>query len=51
MWELNYSSPDFELIDVTIKLLELLKAPEKFIKMHDEFMKQRPVEDAFFIED
>ena len=49
-WELNYSNPDIEIVDVTLNLLGILKAPEHLIKMYDEMKKQPPVEDAFFLD-
>lgn len=48
-WELNYSTADVELVDITIKLLELLKAPDNVKKM--DFGGNPPIDDAFFIED
>ena len=50
-WELNYSTSDVEVVDVTIKLLETLKATDKVIKMYDEMKAQEPLKDAFFLED
>ena len=48
-WEVNYSSTDVELVDVTLKLLELLKAPENIKNFYDSMKVQPPVENAFFM--
>jgi hypothetical protein len=50
-WELNYSNPDIEVVDVTVKLLEALNATDKIIKMYDEMKTQEPLKNAFFLED
>jgi hypothetical protein len=50
-WEVNYSAGDVELVDITLKLLDILKAPEDVKKMMSEIDKHKPVENAFFIED
>ncbi|MFA6569993.1 MAG: hypothetical protein WCT77_02015, partial [Bacteroidota bacterium] len=50
-WEVNYSSSDVELVDITLKLLDVLKAPDDVKKMMSEIDKHKPVENAFFIED
>ncbi len=50
-WEVNYSTQDVELVDVTLKLLELFKANDNIKKMIDEMKSIEPIKDAFFIED
>ena len=50
-WELNYSSDDVELVDITMKLLEALKAPDNVKKMYDEMKNQQPIKDAIYIND
>jgi len=49
-WELNYARPDVEVIDVTLKILKLFNAPEHLSKMYDEMKKQKPIDDAFFMD-
>lgn len=49
-WEVPYSSDDVELVDITVKLLEALKADANTIKMYDEAKNQKPIEDAFFLD-
>ena len=50
-WELIYSESNCEVIDITLKLLEALNAPEKIKTMYNEFKDVKPTENAFFIED
>ena len=50
-WELNYSSKDVQLVDITVKLMSALKYPEKVIKMYDEAKKNPPIKNAFFLDD
>jgi len=50
-WELNYSSPDVEIVDITLKIMDIFKAPVDVKKMYDEMKGVKPIEDAFFIED
>jgi hypothetical protein len=48
-WELNYSDPNIEVVDITLKMLDLLNAPEKIKKMYEEFKAIPPVENAMFM--
>jgi hypothetical protein len=50
-WEVNYSDPEVEIVDVTLKLLDMLKAPESMKKQYEQMKSVKPIEDAFFIED
>jgi Skp family chaperone for outer membrane proteins len=50
-WEVNFSSPDVELVDITMQLLDLIKANDNVKKMAKEMDQNKPIEDAFFIED
>jgi hypothetical protein len=50
-WELNYSNSNVETVDITTSLLKALKAPDDVMKMLDDVNKNKPVENAFFIED
>jgi len=50
-WELNFSSADVELVDVTLKVLDVIKAADYVKKMYMEMKGQKPVENAFFLED
>jgi hypothetical protein len=48
-WEVNFSSSDIELVDVTLKLLELLEAPDKIKQYYEDMKSQEPMKDAFLI--
>lgn len=50
-WELNYSGSEIEVVDITAKLLDLLKANDNIKKMLNEMKSVEPVKDAFFIND
>lgn len=48
-WEVNFSSSEIELVDVTLKLLELLKAPDQIKKYYQDMKSQEPIKDAFLM--
>ncbi|MCL5992494.1 MAG: hypothetical protein M1419_10415 [Bacteroidetes bacterium] len=50
-WELNFSSPDVELVDITMNVLDMFKASDKVKKMVEEMKGIEPIKDAFFLED
>ena len=50
-WELNFSSPDVETVDITMNILDMFKATDKVKKMVEEMKGIEPIKDAFFLED
>lgn len=50
-WEVVYSNPDIELIDVTEKIAAFFEPSDKIKEMIKEVPQHEPVEDAFFIDD
>lgn len=50
-WELNFSSPDVETVDITMNVLDMFKATDKVKKMVEEMKGIEPIKDAFFLED
>ena len=48
-WELNFTDPEIEIVDITLSLLDLLKADDNVKKYLEEMKKTPPIEDAFFI--
>lgn len=50
-WELNYSDPGCEVIDITREIASLFKPNDRFKKMLQDILKSEPVKDAYLIED
>jgi hypothetical protein len=50
-WELAYSAPEAEIVDVTDLIVEVFHPDERVKKMIEEMKKVEPVKDALFIED
>ena len=50
-YELNYSSPNTLVIDITEKVTDLLSPDKRFKTMLPELIKNEPVKDAYLIED
>ncbi|MBI5325724.1 MAG: hypothetical protein HZB41_10730 [Ignavibacteriae bacterium] len=50
-WELNFSSPDVEVVDITMNVLDMFNATDKVKKMVEEMKGIEPIKDAFFLED
>jgi hypothetical protein len=50
-WELNYSDPNCEVIDITEKIASLFNPNDRFKKMTQDILKSEPLKDAFLIED
>ncbi|MBI4810364.1 MAG: hypothetical protein HY800_02765 [Ignavibacteriales bacterium] len=50
-WELVYNNSDFELVDITNKIVDLFEPSEKIKENIKEMPQHEPVKDAFFIDD
>ena len=50
-WEVIYSKPDIELVDITDKIIAFFEPSDKMKEVIKEVPQQEPVKDAFFIDD
>jgi Skp family chaperone for outer membrane proteins len=50
-WEVVYSNPDIELIDITDKIAAFFEPSDKMKETIKEVPQHEPVKDAFFIDD
>ena len=50
-WELNYSSSQFEIVDITEQLANLFEPNKRFKDTLKDLLKSEPIKDAYLIED
>ncbi|MBI5019967.1 MAG: hypothetical protein HZB59_00870 [Ignavibacteriales bacterium] len=50
-WEVVYSNPDIELVDITDKITAFFEPSDKMKETIKEVPQHEPVKDAFFIDD
>jgi Skp family chaperone for outer membrane proteins len=50
-WELNYSNPNCEIIDLTDQITSLFQPDQRFGNMLKELLKTEPTKDAYLIQD
>ena len=48
-WELNYSDPNIELVDITLQMMDLFGADDNLKKMYKQMKEMDPVKDAMFL--
>lgn len=49
-WELNYNDPSFELVDITLSLMDKLGADEKIKNYYKDMKANPPIKDAMLLD-